>query len=253
MGQGRGKTGDLGDLPPPGQQRQSDDRQDRAGAILRIGIARVGRPAQNLFQRIHLRRRQRQLPGRSGDHPAATIGRQFHRPQLLAPLVGQRAQPQFLGPFIGHIKISAMPAVARAPPHRLPVAGLVTSALVSLRIGETFRQQGTVAETFLPLRGQRAQGRRQHLRSQIGRLALGPQEQKAPVLHDQFQPLHPLRRAPADPQVPVFERVAGRPPDQQRHRLALQFHHLTQIVAHRPPCSQIMMLPQLIIEPLFFL
>jgi hypothetical protein len=47
------------------------------------------------------------------------------------------AKPQSFGPFIGQVKVSPVPTVTRAPTHRFPVAGLVTRAGASLRIGKT--------------------------------------------------------------------------------------------------------------------
>src|SRR5208337_3932669 len=61
----------------------------------------------------------------------------------------------------------------------------------------------------------------------------------------------PLGGAPTDPSVPVFERVTGWPPHQQRHRLTTLLDDLAQIIAHRPTRPQIVMLIQLLIEPLF--
>jgi len=39
--QGSGKAGDLGNLTPPRQERQRDERQHRADSIVRVVIARV--------------------------------------------------------------------------------------------------------------------------------------------------------------------------------------------------------------------
>ena len=103
------------------------------------------------------------------------------------------------------------------------------------------------------MRWQGPQGCPQNLRGQIRSLPFGRQQQKAPVLHDEFEPFYALGRTPADPQVTVFEGVTGRTPYQQPDRSALQFHHLTQVVAHRPTGSQIVMLAQLGIKPLVFL
>ena len=49
----------------------------------------------------------------------------------------------------------------------------------------------------------------------MGSVALNIQEQKPTVLHHQLEPLDPLDGTPPDPQVPVLEGVAGRPPNQQ--------------------------------------
>src|SRR5207249_4304502 len=41
----------------------------------------------------------------------------------------------------------------------------------------------------------------------------------------------------------------GRTPDQQSHRLAVQRHHLPKVVSDGAASSQVMMLPQLLVEP----
>ena len=84
------------------------------------------------------------------------------------------------------------------------------------------------------MRGQHAQDRPQDLRSQIGRLALGGEQQKPAVLDNQFQPRHPLGNTPANPPVPVFEGVTGRTPDEEGRALALVFDNLPLMIA-RPP------------------
>ena len=80
-----------------------------------------------------------------------------------------------------------MPAITLAVADRFPIAGLVTSAFIRLRISETLRQQRTIAKTLLPLFGQRAQGRPHAWRSEIGGLTLVGQHQEAAILHDQLQ------------------------------------------------------------------
>ena len=51
----------------------------------------------------------------------------------------------------------------------------------------------------------------------------------------------------------VLESVAGRPPDQQRCGLAVQFDDLPQVIAHRPACSKVVFILQASIKPLDFL
>ncbi len=81
---------------------------------------------------------------------------------------------------------------------------------------------------------------------------LGVEQQKTPILYDQLEPLHPLYGAPSNPPIPILERVAGRPPSQQRHRLPILGNDLAQIVAHRSPSPQIVALLPLPIERLGF-
>ena len=85
-----------------------------------------------------------------------------------------------------------MPAVTGAEADGFPVAGLVTRARISLRIGEALGQERTVAEVFAPVLGQRAQGGAHALRGEIGRLAFGREHEEAAVLHDELQALDAL-------------------------------------------------------------
>ena len=131
-----------------------------------------------------------------------------------------------------------MPALTGAVAPRFPVAGLVASARVSFRIGERFGQERAVAKALRPVFGQDAQRRAQGLRRQIGRWAFAGQQQKAAVLHHPFQTFHALAGAPENPAVAIFERVAGRPPDQQGDRLAGAFDDVAQVIADRLPAPK---------------
>jgi hypothetical protein len=152
--------------------------------------------------------------------------------------------------LVGHIKISAVPGLAGAEAHRLPVARFVTGARIRLRVGETLGERRTVAEVFLPLRGQRAQGRAHRLRGEVGRTAFFAQDEEPAVLHDQLQPLHALVGAPTDPAVPVLKRVARRTPHQQCGGLAAHGDDLPQVIPDRPPGPEVVARGQLRVEPL---
>ncbi len=54
LGQTGGKTGDLGDLPPPGQKRHRDQGQYRPDRIVGVLLARIGRFPKDLQQRFDL-------------------------------------------------------------------------------------------------------------------------------------------------------------------------------------------------------
>lgn len=162
----------------------------------------------------------------------------------------QRIAPPFFRAFFGLIEVGPVPAVTRAEPDRLPVAGFVTGAGVGFRSGEGLGQQRRVAEVLLPELGEDAQGRRQRLRGQVGRLPFGGEQEEAAVLHDQLEPLDPLRSAPRYPAVAILERVTGRSPDQQGPGLAVLLDHLAQGITHRVAGPRRVMLGQLAIEPL---
>src|SRR5881397_3570869 len=104
-------------------------------------------------------------------------------------------------------------------------------------------------KALLPLATQRPERCPHSLRGQVGSLPFGTQQQEPAVLHDEFKPLHPLTGAPTDPEIPVLERITGRTPDQQSHRLAVQRNHLPKVVSDGAASSQVMMLPQLLVEP----
>ena len=110
--------------------------------------------------------------------------------------------------------------------------------------------QWHITEGGLPLSGQHTHGGPQDVRGQVGGLALGGQQEETAVLHNEFEPGHPLGHAPANPQIPVFEGVTSRPPNEQGDPLALEFDDLAQIIAHRLAGSQIMVLAQLRVERL---
>lgn len=158
-----------------------------------------------------------------------------------ARLGAEFPQPEFFRPLVGDVEIGAMPAVTLAVADGFPIAGLVTSARIRLRIGEALRQQRTIAKGFAPVIGQHTQGRPHRLGRQIGRLALGREYQEAAVLNDEFQPRDPLRRAPTDPPIPILERVTTGPPDQEPNRHAVALDELAKIIAHGPTRAEIMM------------
>src|SRR4051794_20101708 len=98
-----------------------------------------------------------------------------------------------------NIKVSPVATEARALSYRLPIAGLVAGARVSLWIGKTLSQQRAIAKTLIPLLWQHPQRSAQGLGRQIRRIPFGVEHQKAPILHDQLQSLQPLSRAPGNP------------------------------------------------------
>jgi len=100
-----------------------------------------------------------------------------------------------------------------------------------------------------PLFGQRPQCCAHALGSQIGRLSLWGQHQKAAVLHDQLEAFKALGGAPGNPPVPVLERIAGGSPHQQSHRLAVALDHLAQVIADRTARAQIVVIGQQTVEP----
>jgi len=162
----------------------------------------------------------------------------------------QAAQPEAFGFAVLTVKVTAVPFVALAGADRLPPGGFVTRALVGLRVSEGLAQQRPVVEAFQPMIRQRAHGRTERLGRKIRLLTALREQQESPVLHHQRKPFDPARRIPADPTVPVLERIAGRTPRQQRHRPAPTLDYLTQVIAHRLAGSQIVPIVQLRIEPL---
>ncbi len=172
------------------------------------------------------------------------------RAELGAGLRAERVQPEALGPVVGHVEVGPVPAEARREADGLPVARLVTSACVRLRVGEALGQQRPVAELRLPVRRQGPQRGGHRLRGQVGRGALVGEQEETAVLHHQLEPLDAHGRAPADPLVAVLERVTCRPPHQQRRRPAPHHDDLPQVVAHRSPRAKVMVVAQLRVEPL---
>jgi len=129
-------------------------------------------PGGRLPPAEHLGKGDRQHAVGRGDHSGRTVGGHAHGRQ--GPPGGriERTQPEALGPVVGHIKISPVPAVACAETDRFPVAGLGAGARRRLRVGEAFGEPRAIAEVFPPLRGQRAQGRPHRLGGEVGRPAL---------------------------------------------------------------------------------
>jgi hypothetical protein len=142
----------------------------------------------------------------------------------------ERVKPQLLGPLVGHVEIGAVAAVTGAEADGRPVAGLVTGAGISLRIGETLGQERAVAEVLAPLIGQGAQGGGEGLAGEIGSGALGGEQEAAAVLHEEFEALDALGGAPTDPAVAILEGVGGRPPDQEGDGLAVALDDLALVI-----------------------
>ena len=141
-----------------------------------------------------------------------------------------------------------MPAVTRAVADGFPIAGLVTSAGISLRIREALCQERTIAEVFVPVIGQRAQSGAHRLRSQVGRLSLGGPHQEAAVLHDEFQARDALRSAPTDGAIPILERVATGTPDQERDGAPGALDDLAELIADGPPRPEVVVGGELSVE-----
>ncbi len=68
------------------------------------------------------------------------------------------------------------------------------------------------------------------MRGQIGRLALGGEQEEAAVLHDELQALDALRGAPTDPEIAILERVTDVPPDQERDGPAVPLDELPEVM-----------------------
>lgn len=244
----RGKARDFRNLPRAAQQRHGHDGEHRPDAEARVFPARIGRAPQHFEQAAALRLGAWQHAVRGLHQRARVLRRQRHRARLAPRVQLEFLHPKPLGPSVGDEKIRAMPAVAIAHAHRLPAAGLVTGPAVTLRIGETLGQQRTVAETLLPLRGQRTARSRQRRAGQIGLRTFFMEQQIAAVLHDELEPLGGQRRIPTDPALAILELERRRPPHQQRHPLPVAHHHLAQEITHRRQRAEVMLLREQRIE-----
>mgnify|MGYP005866829971 CR=1 FL=1 len=80
-----------------------------------------------------------------------------------------------------------------------------------------------------------------HMGEEVGLLPRAGQEPEAAVLHDELEAFHPVGGAPAHPPVAVPEGVAGGPPRQHRHRLAVPFGDLPPIIPNGAASAQRMM------------
>jgi len=83
--------------PSPGRQlgqpRQRDKREHRADAIARVVLARVGRAAKHVQQRIQLPGPDRQGARWRGAQTGAAFRRQINGTQPLAGIGPERPQP----------------------------------------------------------------------------------------------------------------------------------------------------------------
>lgn len=96
LAQGGGETGDLGEVAPPRQQRHGDERAHGAGAILRVGIARIGRAAEHVQEGLPLRLRDREhARGRSNQTRATLLAAPASRADGRVPSARARAARVF--------------------------------------------------------------------------------------------------------------------------------------------------------------
>lgn len=111
----------------------------------------------------------------------------------------------------------------------------------------------TVPEALCPLRGQDAQRRAYHRRGEIRRGAFVAEDEETPVLHYEFETFQPMISTPSDPAIPILQCVASRTQDQHRDGGTTNFDGLPQIVADRKPRPEVMLIGQLLVEPVVLL
>src|SRR2546425_8669847 len=145
---------------------------------------------------------------------------------------------------------TALPAGGLSEP--MPSTGLVSGALIKMRIDKRFGQRHGMAPVLLPVSRKPPQHQLHETTDEIGALASG-QNQQARVVGQQRQARASLLVSPADKLVASLEVQRRRVPGRQRQPLASIRRDVTQMFAHQLRILEVMMLGQQLIESLHFI
>ncbi len=167
---------------------------------------------------------------------AAGLGQQFAHPDLFGPVV-----------FLVEILGAALPAGGRSQPR--PAAGLITGALIEVRIDKRFGQRQRMVPALDPVGREPREHELHKPADEIGTVA-GGQHQQAGVVDQQRQARAPLLVSPADEAVARLEMERGGVPGGQRQPLTAILGHVAQMFADQMAVFQIVMLGEELIEAL---
>ena len=121
-----------------------------------------------------------------------------------------------------------------------PAAGLVSGALIDVRIDKRFGQRHRMPPTLFPVLREARQHQLHKPADQIGAPAQR-QNQQPRIIDHQRQARAPLLLNPADEAVASSDVQRRGTPSGQRHPLAPIFGHVTKMFAHQLGAFQIMM------------
>jgi hypothetical protein len=206
-----------------GDAEYAADAETRSAAGVGNGLERLEKRAQLCFLEGQYAVGGRRCPGFAGL-------RQLGGTECFARAGLEFLEPEPLDVPVRDVEVERVAREAPALARHDPAARLVAGAAELFDVSEGLGQKRAVAEGRLPLGGQCTQRRSKRFRGQIRLGAAVVEQQVATVLDDELLPLGPLRRVPSDPFVAILERIARRPPGQQRHPFAVAHHHLPQEV-----------------------
>ena len=130
-----------------------------------------------------------------------------------------------------------------------PVGRLVTGASKSVRLHESLQQVKGVAVALLPVLVDPPGDLRQEVAGQV-RHDHGGQDEESTVVGNQGQALHPLLGRPTDPTIPSSA-LPSRGAKEQTGQIdaGATSDQIRQVLTHRSPMAQVMMLAQVTLEP----
>src|SRR5262249_54536286 len=132
-------------------------------------------------------------------------------------------------------------------PQAVPAAGLVSSALVEVRIDNRFGQRHWMTPVLLPILGEPPEHQLHKTADQIGALT-GRKHHQARVIDHQRQARAPLLLRPADEVVAGLDVECGGVPTGQSQPLPAIFGHITKVLPDQLSALQVMMLNKQLVE-----
>ena len=157
------------------------------------------------------------------------------------------AHPDLFGAGVLHIKIlrAAFPAGRVSQP--LPAAGLVSGALIEMRVHEGFDQRQRMPPVCLPIFGEPREHEFHEAADEVGALSAG-ENQEAGVVDQQRQARAALLRGPADEGIARLEMPGRAAPGGQRQPPILIRDDVAQVFAHDLRVFQIVMFDDELVE-----